>query len=89
MGFFDRFRRKKGGRGTEPLPGGPEQEYAAAAATTGVSPAMHRAAVAGSNRAQMDLILSQIETLRIQYEAINSRLQNIERLVTEIRGFCR
>lgn len=85
MGFFDRFRRKKKEKEIEPLPGS-EEEYAAA---MGVSPAMQRAAMAGTTRAQMDLILSQIETLRIQYEAINSRLQNIERLVTEIRSFCK
>ena len=40
-------------------------------------------------RSQIDLLTAQMQSLRLQYEAINSRLQNIERLVTEIRGFCR
>jgi hypothetical protein len=38
---------------------------------------------------QMDLILSQMESLRVQYEAINSRLSNIERTINEIRTFCK
>jgi hypothetical protein len=85
MGIFDRFRRKKKDKrpGDDLMPGGP---------TPGVSPstaAYQRSAMTGSMRAEMDLILSQMETLRIQYEAINTRLQNIERLVTEIRSFCK
>ncbi len=39
-------------------------------------------------KAEVEIIHSQIENMRIQHEAINARLQNIERLVNEIRGFC-
>jgi hypothetical protein len=42
-----------------------------------------------AQKAQMDLVISQIDSLRIQYQAIDSRLNNIEKLVTEIRSFCR
>ncbi|MBN2252158.1 MAG: hypothetical protein JW701_00565 [Kosmotogaceae bacterium] len=44
---------------------------------------------AAAQRAQMDLLVSQMDSLRIQYDAINSRLSNIERLVAEIRSFCK
>lgn len=79
MGILDRLRGKKKDRLRVPTPGegvprGP------------ITPA----AVATRNvKVQMDLIMTQIDSLRMQYETINARLQNIERLVTEIRGFCR
>ena len=38
---------------------------------------------------EMEVVISKIENLRMQYEAINARLQNIERMVTEIRSFCK
>jgi len=79
MGIFSIFRRKK--KESE-LPPEPESE-----AMRG--PITPRSVEAGNVRAQMDLVMAQIDSLRMQYETINARLQNIERLVTEIRGFCR
>ena len=43
----------------------------------------------GDLKPQVDLVMSQMQTLRMQYDAINARLQNIERVVTEIRSFHR
>lgn len=89
MGIVDWFRgrgRKK--RDSHPMPAvtPPGQPPVPGARAVPVYP---RTPDTGTMRAEMDLILSQMETLRIQYEAINARLQNIERLVTEIRGFCK
>lgn len=53
------------------------------------APAVATSATSGSLKAGLDLVLSQMENLRMQYEAISSRLQNIERLVSEIRSFCK
>lgn len=35
-------------------------------------------------KAKVDLMLSQVDTLKIEYEAINQRIQNIERMVREL-----
>jgi len=35
-------------------------------------------------RAKVDLMLTQIDSLKIEYEAINQRIQNIERMVREL-----
>lgn len=35
-------------------------------------------------KAKVDLMLTQIDSLKIEYEAINQRIQNIERMVREI-----
>ncbi len=35
-------------------------------------------------KAKMDLMMSQIDSMRIEYDAINQRIQNIERMVKEI-----
>lgn len=35
-------------------------------------------------RAKVDLMLSQIDSLKIEYEALNQRIQNIERMIREI-----
>ncbi len=40
-------------------------------------------------RSQIDLLSSQMQSMRLQYDAINARLQNIERIVIEIRSFCK
>ncbi len=39
---------------------------------------------AGNLRAKVDLMLSQVDGLKLEYEAINQRIQNIERMVKEI-----
>jgi hypothetical protein len=89
MGILDFLRRRKkkvDDFGPMPEVTPPGQPPAPGARAMPMYP---RTPDAGTMRAEMDLILSQMETLRIQYEAINARLQNIERVVTEIRGFCR
>ncbi len=35
-------------------------------------------------KAKIDLMLSQVDSLKIEYEAINQRIQNIERMVREL-----
>lgn len=35
-------------------------------------------------KAKVDLMLSQVDGLKIEYEALNQRIQNIERMVKEI-----
>lgn len=35
-------------------------------------------------KAKVDLMLAQIDSLKIEYEAINQRIQNIERMVREL-----
>lgn len=40
-------------------------------------------------KVKMELVLTQLDSLRIQYETLNERIKNIERLVTEIRAYCK
>jgi hypothetical protein len=40
-------------------------------------------------KAKMELMMTRLDSLSTQYAAMNERIKNIERLVTEIRGFCR
>ncbi len=37
-----------------------------------------------NTKAKMDLVLTQIDSLKIEYETINQRIQNIERMVREL-----
>jgi len=84
MGLLDRLKRKKKDALDEPVfPVGAQPE------TAMVPPSISTSMATSGIKAEMDLILSQMENLRIQYEAINSRLQNIERVVAEIRSFCK
>jgi hypothetical protein len=83
MGIFSRFRGKKKDELALPPLGGGEGGIAP---REPVTPATIER---GSLKAQTDLLMAQVDSLRVQYEAINARLQNIERLVMEIRGFCR
>ena len=96
MGILDRiniFKRRQ--KKYSDLESDPESSLSApmvsdattSSSTMAASVAMSSAAHA--QRAQMDLLISQIESIRIQYDAINSRLSNIERVLTEIRSFCR
>lgn len=95
MGLLDRLRRrKKTGILDEPsFPAGYPETAATAAyapvAYVSTAPAVPTSAATSSLKAEMDLILSQMENLRMQYEAIGARLQNIERIVAEIRSFCK
>lgn len=89
MGIFDRLRRKKKAKLDEPrFPAGAPP---ARPISPGVpaAPAVPTSATRDSLKAEVDLVLSQMENVRMQYEAISARLQNIERLVTEIRSFCK
>ena len=102
MGFFDwLFRRKKSELDEPRLPAGPATSFAPEVGRTQQqaqgdllsqrilveAPAVPTSITAMSLKAEMDLVLSQMENMRMQYEAISSRLQNIERLVSEIRRF--
>jgi hypothetical protein len=40
-------------------------------------------------KAKMELMMTRVDSLSTQYAAMNERIKNIERLVTEIRSFCR
>lgn len=40
-------------------------------------------------KAKMDLVLTQLDSLRVQNETLSERIKNIEKLVTEIRGYCK
>lgn len=79
MGILDRLMGKKKDRLKVPTPG----------ADMSKGPITPAAVATRNVKVQMDLIMTQIDSLRMQYETINARLQNIERLVTEIRSFCR
>lgn len=80
MGILSRlkgaFRRKKK---EEPLP-----EIEKPKVELGLEPVTME-----NVRAKMELVVTQMDSLRTQYEAMNERIKNIERLVTEIRGFCK
>ena len=76
MGILDRFRRKKK---EEPLPELPVEPK-----DMGIE-----SVTAKNVKAKIDLMMTQIDSLSTQYTALNERIKNIERLVTEIRSFCR
>ncbi len=40
-------------------------------------------------KAKMDLMMTRLDSLSTQYATVNERIKNIERLVTEIRSFCK
>lgn len=88
MGIFDRFRKKKKDDFLDvtALPPATAQPLTPGVPTVPGAPV---AVAPTSSRAEIDLIASRLENLRMQYEAISVRLQNIERLVTEIRSFCK
>lgn len=83
MGLFSRFKKKKENLDNPKFPPDyrPQQRMPNA-------PAVPLSA-ASNIKAEMDLVLSHMENLKIQYEAINAKLQNIERTVAEIRSFCK
>lgn len=89
MGILDRFKRRKKDRLDDPALPLDAPRQAVPRPALPYAPAVPTSAMSGSIKAEMDLVLSQMENLRMQYDAISSRLQNIERLVTEIRSFCK
>jgi hypothetical protein len=91
MGILD-FLKKKKDDDIDELIKNANASAAPGQADQGMGPyGMQPAGSANINilKPQMDLILSQMESLRVQYEAINSRLSNIERTINEIRTFCK
>ena len=83
MGLFSRWKKKK-----EKLDEPKFPTNAPYPQPTQTAPAVPMSSTS-SVKAEMDLVLSQMENLRMQYEAINAKLQNIERVVAEIRSFCK
>lgn len=82
MGIFGRikgiFRRKK--KELPPVP---------AEATRLAKPPTTEAATMENMKAKMDLMMTHLDSLKVQNETLNERIKNIERLVTEIRGYCK
>jgi len=90
MGFFDRFRRKKKDKiFNTPTVKPPPAVTTQSTSMTPPAPAVPLAVKSENVRTEIELIRSQMDNIRIQYESINARLKNIERLVTEIRSFCK
>jgi hypothetical protein len=90
MGIFSFLRRKKKEDYYIDEPNTPISTTTStmpSTGTTGTTVAVQMPPM--SSRAEVDLIISRMENLRMQYEAINARLTNIERLVAEIRSFCK
>jgi len=90
MGFFDWLFRRKREQLDEPhLPTGPAHTFStdmtAMQAQQGAAQIMPEPNQPPA--VQMELLRTQLDNMRMQYEAINARLQNIERMVAEIRGF--
>ncbi len=77
MGILDRFKKKK----IEPLLPLPAEP---------VKPILSTEPATMENlKAKIDLTLTHMDNLRIQYENLNERMKIIERLVTEIRSYCK
>ncbi|MFH1623141.1 MAG: hypothetical protein ABIA12_01320 [Candidatus Aenigmatarchaeota archaeon] len=92
MGFFDWLFRRKREQLDEPrLPTGPAHQFSTGMAANAPQPDVTQIMPSPVQPpgVQMELMRTQLENMRMQYESINARLQNIERIVTEIRGFCR
>lgn len=83
MGVVDRikgaFRRKKDME-LPPMPEIPEAK-----------PALSEAGDINieNYKAKMELMMTKLDSISTQYAALNERVKNIERLVTEIRSFCK
>lgn len=89
MGLFDWLLRRKKGELDEPaLPTGPAHAFSAEMAArrdaSAIMPEPNQPPAV-----QMELLRTQLDNMRMQYESISARLQNIERLVAEIRSFCK
>jgi hypothetical protein len=86
MAFFDFLRKKKEELDEPALPTGPAHKFstdiAARHDASAIMPEPNQ-----TPAVQMEILRTQLDNMRMQYESINARLQNIERLVTEIRGF--
>lgn len=77
----DRFKRK------EPMPSDVTKPEIPKPTGLEVSPL--EKTTAENVRAKMDLVMTQLDSLRTQYETLNERIKNIEKLVMEIRSYCK
>jgi len=81
MGVFSNLKQKLSRKKLEPLPPLPSL------------PTKPEVSFEPTNleniKAKVELSLTQLDSLRIQYETLNERIKNIERLVTEIRSYCK
>ncbi|MDI6798787.1 MAG: hypothetical protein QMD12_02205 [Candidatus Aenigmarchaeota archaeon] len=77
MGIFSFFRRKK-----EPLQLPPELPKFEAP-----KPVSLEASAIENVKAKMDLLLTQLDSLKTQHETLNERIRNIEQILQEIRSY--
>jgi len=89
MGLFDFIFKRKERLDDPRLPSGPAHSFSADMAAMQARSDVARIAPEprGSPEVQMELLRTQLDNMRMQYESINARLQNIERVVMEIRSF--
>ncbi len=79
------FKLIFGGKKREPPVEEPLTNYPATQYTPPTSQPSYPTDVASENlKAKVDLMLTQIDSLKFEYEAINQRIQNIERMVREL-----
>ena len=82
MGIIDRIKSKF--KKKEELPPLPELP------TTPTAPTSELGEVTAENvKAKLELMMTRLDSLSTQQAAMNERIKNIERLVTEIRSFCK
>lgn len=83
MGFFSFFRRKK----KDDLPETPESELGGLKEfrESRLPPVPHAHNTGTENfSAKVDLMMAQMDSMRIQYESINERVTQIEKMVKEL-----
>jgi len=79
------LRRKK----RESLPFEPIEAAGVSERTAGATISEAEPVTIENVRAKLELVMTRLDSLSTQYAAMNERLKNIERLVTEIRSFCK
>ena len=81
MGIFSKiwgiFRRTKTEDNVPAVPETPQAQMPAREITA-------ESATTENVKARMDLVLTQMDSLRVQYQAISERVANIERMVKEL-----
>lgn len=76
MGILSKFKRKK-----EELPPLPQEL---------VKPEVESEAPGvGNIRAKMELVLTHLDSLRTQYDVLNERIKNIEKMVRELHAMAK
>lgn len=74
--LFGRIKKKET---LEAQPAYPTQQY-----TQPASQGQLPDVAADNLKAKIDLMMSQVDSLKLEYEAMNQRIQNIERMVREL-----